>query len=95
MLSPRGLRSPPETDAGTAPTLSALPRAREINQYAPHHLRRDGVEMNPVFPVQVLEIGQPHVGFMHQRRGLERMITPLAGHVMAGKAAQFGVNDGR
>jgi hypothetical protein len=77
-----------------ASTLPALPRAREINQYVPHHLRRDGVEMNPVFPVQVLEIGQPHVGFMHQGRGLERMITLLR-HVVAGKAAQFGVNDRR
>lgn len=31
----------------TASTLSALPRACEIHQHAPHHLRRDGVEVDP------------------------------------------------
>jgi hypothetical protein len=42
--------------------------------------------MNAVLPLQMLEVRQPNVRFMHQSRSLERVIPPLARHVVAGKA---------
>ena len=78
-----------------AAALAPHARAGEIDEHAAHHLGGDGEEVNAVLPVEAAEIGEAHVGLMDEGGGLEGMVGALAGHVVAGEAAQFGVDNGR
>ena len=69
--------------------------ARMIYQNAPHHRGGNGEKMGAILPLHSFIIHQPHMGFIHQGRGLEAMSRTLALHVPASQAMELVVNDGR
>ena len=64
-----------------------------INQDAAHELGGDAEEVGAALPINAGLIHQLHVGFVDQRRRLQRMVPAFAAHVVGGDAAQFGVHD--
>jgi hypothetical protein len=50
--------------------------------------------MRAVLPVHVPLIDEPHERFVNEGRGLERVVCPLASHVLPGHTAQLRVQDG-
>src|SRR5437868_14798856 len=52
-------------------------RARVIDQHSSHDSRRHSHEVSPVPPLYALDVRQPQVGFVHQRRGVERVARPF------------------
>ena len=61
----------------TRPALYVM-AAGMIDQYAPHHLRRNREEMRPILPFHALVVHQTHIGFIHQGSRLERVAGALA-----------------
>ena len=57
--------------------------------------RRDGKEMGPILPVNVLATDQAQVDFVHQRRRLKRVTGPLALHVVGGHVTELVIHEGR
>ena len=50
-------------------------------------------KMSPVFKRRAL-VHQPDVGFVHQGRGLQRVLATLAAEVGAGQAMQLVIDQG-
>jgi hypothetical protein len=75
-----------------AAALAGVPGARAIDEHAAHHPRGDGQELRPVLPVHAPLIDEAHVGFVHERGGLQRMSGPLPPQVRGGAAAQLGID---
>jgi hypothetical protein len=76
-------------------TLSTTISARVVDQDAPHQLRRYREEVRPVLPRHALQVHQPQVRLVDQRRGLQSVPAALAAHEVAGQAPKLFVNDGR
>ncbi len=51
--------------------------------------------MRAALPLDGRAVGQPQVGLVHERGGLQRVAGPLVGEVFAGHAAQVLVDDGQ
>ena len=49
--------------------------------------------MCPVLPAHPFEIDQAQIRFVHQRRGLERVVFALATHVPTRQSVQLRVNE--
>ena len=75
------------------PRLSFATRARGIDQDAPHQLRRDGEKVRAALPPHTAGIDQAEVGLVDQRRGLELVAGPLAGHVAMRQLMQFVLDE--
>lgn len=67
---------------------------RMIDQDAPHELRRDGKEMNPVVPAYRGVPHQSQIGLMHERRALQRVIRTLLPQTISRDAPKFLVDQG-
>lgn len=65
-----------------------------IDKDLAHELGGDSEEMGAAAPFGHILIDQPHVGFMDEGGGLERVIGAFAAEVAEGELAQFAVDDG-
>ena len=66
--------------------------ARVLDQDPAHHARRDAEEMRAILPVHI-RVDQPQIGFMDQRRGLERMSLGLAPELSPRQPAQLRIDE--
>jgi len=73
----------------TPATFLPVPVAGELHQDSPHHLRRDGEEVRAIPPFDSIDVDQPQVRLVHQRRRLQRMIRPLPAHVVPGETVEL------
>ena len=64
-----------------------------IDKDAPHHPRRHGEEVRTVLPADLLNVDQPQIGLVHQRRRLKAVAGALSGHEMPGDAVEFTVHE--
>src|SRR5215510_12642861 len=78
-----------------ASSFGVVARASEIDQYAAHDLCRDGEEVRPVLPLNILPIDQPDESLIDQRRGLKGMARPLSYHVSTSQTMQVVVDQRR
>jgi len=69
-------------------------RSRDIDEDAPHQPRRHREEVRAVLPAHVLDVEQTDGGLVDERRGLQTVADPFAGHTAARTPMQFRVNDG-
>src|ERR1019366_2282371 len=93
--APRLGRRPPRRPLPPTCVASALPRrgtSRPVEQDAPHHLRRYGKEVRAVLPIDVVDVDQLQVGFMHERRGLDRISRAFIPHETPGQASKLVIN---
>ena len=51
--------------------------------------------MRAILPVQISLVNQAHVGFVDQRRGLQRVVRPLQSHVPVSQPVQFLMDERR
>ena len=65
---------------------------RVVDEHAPHDARRGAQVVGPVPPGNVLFSPEPQVGFVHERRGLQRVPRILGTHVMPCQAAELFVD---
>ena len=65
-----------------------------IGQNLAHRLGRHGEEVGPILPLVIRCPRQLGVGFVHQRRGFERVVGGLYLKVAAGQCPQFVVDHG-
>jgi hypothetical protein len=72
------------TDAPLAPRL--------LDEDAAHRLRGGGEEVAPAVPSRIFGPYKSKIGFVHQRRGLERLAGCFTGKLLRGQTAQFGVD---
>ena len=63
-----------------------------LDQHASHRIGSDGIEVDPIFGMQVLLIGQPEVGFVNQRGRLQSALTIFSSKPDPGHAEQVTVN---
>ncbi len=80
--------------------LSAAPfrpaaRARHVDEDAAHDLRGGAEEMRAVLPLHVLPVHQPQVGLVDERRRLQDVARPLAGHLARRQPVQLVLDHGR
>jgi hypothetical protein len=66
--------------------------ARVLDQDPAHHARRDAEEMRAILPVHI-RVDEPQIGFMDQRRGLERMSLGLAPELSPRQATQLCIHE--
>src|SRR5215467_6326588 len=71
------------------PALLVIAGASTVGEDAAHHARRDGEEMGTVLPVDLRNVNQLQVNFIHQRRGLKRVVRLFPAHVVLGEPVQF------
>ena len=82
-----------ETDVNrTAATFLALPAACRLHQDPSHHLRRQSEEVRAIPPFDAIDVDQPQVRLVHQRRRLQRMIRPLLAHIAPGETVELVVD---
>ncbi len=77
------------------PRLTRSRVTRNVDQHAPHNLRRDRKEMGAILPLHVLPVDQAQVGFVDQRSSLKEVVATLAGHAPHRDAPQFLVDERR
>jgi hypothetical protein len=76
----------------TATTFLALPVAGELHQDPSHHLRCDSEEVRAIPPFDSIDVDQPQVRLVDQRRRLQRMIGPLLAHIAPCETVQLLIN---
>ena len=64
---------------------------RIVHQNAAHYLGRQADKVGAILPVNLLT-GEPHVGFVDQRRCLQGVVGALTAHIRAGQTMQFSVD---
>ena len=67
--------------------------ARVVDEDAPHHRRRHREEVGAVAPLEAIDIDQPQIRFVDERRGLQRVAGAFGPHVVVRKAVQLVVHD--
>ena len=78
---------------GPAPPLAALAPGR-VDQNPPHRLGRGSEEVSPTVPaLGAFCVYQPQVGFVHQRRRLQRLTGLLLGQLLRCQLAQLVINE--
>src|SRR5215472_566589 len=75
------------------PALLVIAGASTVGEDAAHHARRDGEEMSTVLPVDLRTVNQLQVNFIHQRRGLQRVVRLFPAHVVLGEPVQFFLHE--
>lgn len=91
----RGRRGDGAGERDVLPVAASLERmfaARVLDQDPAHHARRDAEEMRAILPVHI-RVDQPQIGFMDQRRGLERMSLGLAPELSPRQPAQLRIDE--
>jgi len=68
-------------------------RASPFDQYAPHRICGDAVEVSAVLPADAL-LDQSKIDFVHKRGGLQRVVEALSTEITLGDPMQFVVDDG-
>jgi hypothetical protein len=63
-----------------------------VGQNATHHLSGYPKEMRLVLPLRLCLVNQSQIGFVYQRRALQRMVGALAPKVATGQTLELGVN---
>ena len=79
------------SDGPAAALLVAL-RPGDVHEDAPHQPRGHREEVGPVLPVDVLDVDQPEVRLVHQRRRLQAVPAALARHAAPRDPPQFVVH---
>ena len=64
-----------------ATALLLVPRARHVDQDAPHQLRREREKMRAILPADAAGVDEPEIGFVDQRGRLQGMAGAFARHV--------------
>ena len=64
-----------------------------VDQDTPHRLGGRGEEMSAILPGGLGVTAQPEAGFVHERRGLQRLAGRFVRHFVRGESAQFFVNE--
>ncbi len=64
-----------------------------VHEDAAHEVRCKPEEVRAALPVHRLLIHQPHEGFVHQRRALDRVVRPFAPQVPLRERAQLLVDE--
>ena len=80
---------------GRTPSFLGRPRARVIDQDAPHDVRGGAEEVDAVLPADAALIDQLEVDLVHERRRRERVIGPLAAQNGPREAPEVVVDDRR
>src|SRR5262245_33337673 len=62
-------------------SLLGIPCTGVVHQNLAHQMSRKAEKMGTAFPLRLLLVHESEIGFMDQRRWLERMIRALAAHV--------------
>jgi hypothetical protein len=65
----------------TATAFLAVSVACELDEDPSHHLRRQSQKVRPILELDAIDVDQPEVRLVHQRRRLQRMIRSLLAHV--------------
>ena len=83
-----------QLDAGRArAALGGVPRPGMIDEHGAHHVGGDGEEVRPVLPrLAWMLLREAHVGLVHQRRRLQRVVRTLAAQMPRRDAAQLRVD---
>src|SRR5215472_12827550 len=69
--------------------LLVIAGARPVGEDAAHHARCDSEEMGTVLPTYLRNVNQPQVNFVHERRGLQRVVRLFPAHVAVGEPVEF------
>ena len=73
--------------------LAGLAPARVIDEDPAHGLRGNREELRPVLPARPMLLHQAHPGFVHERRGLQRVALSFVAQPDARHLAQLGVDE--
>jgi hypothetical protein len=96
-IDPAGFRGDLIFDQGHAlqPPAALLgePFPGVIDEDSPHHPGGDAEEVRPVAPLRLSLVNEPHVGFVNERRWLQRMTGWFSLHVAGRQTAQVPVNE--
>src|SRR4029078_8674886 len=79
---------------GAANALCITTRAGVIYEYAPHSLRGHRIKVSAILPAHAPVFDQPHVRFVDQGRGLQRMAGTLAAHVVSSESPHLLIDEG-
>src|ERR1051326_1932072 len=79
-------------DEAAAAPLTAQTAASMIEQDLPDDSGGNTQEMRAAAPIDAIVIDQPKVGFVHQRRALQRVVRALAPKIRGGAGAQLAIN---
>jgi hypothetical protein len=91
-LLPRGVASLIQGKVELPATpLAGAPDPRVIDEHLAHYLGGDREEVRPAAIVRMILPNQPHVGFVDQGRGLERVTGSLPAQVSSGQHPKFRV----
>lgn len=63
-----------------------------VRKYAAHHSRGEGKEVRPALPGNRVAPAKPHVGLVHENRGLKGMTGALRGHAALSNSVQLEVH---
>jgi len=64
-----------------------------IDENPPHHPRRHGEEVGAILPLHPLQVDEAQVALVDQRRGLQRVVLTLAGHVPPRQPSELFVHE--
>jgi hypothetical protein len=66
-----------------------------IDEHAPHQAGRNPKKVRAILPSDTPGVRQSEKRLIHQRRDLQGVAAPLAGHVPSGQAAQLRLDERR
>ena len=78
-----------------AATFLVVPRARVIHQDPPHQSRRHREKVRAVLPLDSVDIDQPEIRLVDERRRLQRVTHVLVPHVVPGEASELLIDQRR
>ena len=78
-----------------SPRLIALPRARGVDEDAPHHPRRGRKEVRAILPVNTAPVEQPQIGLLDELGWTPAAVPALVGQEPARDHTQVLVDDRR
>jgi hypothetical protein len=77
-----------------APRLEAALAAGIFDEYAAHRFSSRGEEVAPAVPLRLVPLAdQPQVGFVYERRRLQRLPCPFMRQSLCRQPTQFRVNE--
>ena len=76
-----------------ATTFVTSPVAGVVDENPPHQRRRHREKVAPIAPLHPIDICQPEIRLVHERRCLERVVSALILHVVMREAPQLPIDD--
>ena len=64
-----------------------------VHEDTPHQPRRHREKVRAVLPVHLLDIDEPQVGLVDERRGLQAMAAPFTAHASPGDLLQLPLHE--